>query len=172
LLRGSASKCACSGGHRVRSATTACGSWACDSGADFGSRVIGMARKSKPFSPFASPMREHDRFLEVLGQQASAAYDNLKTGFALLDDAIDGIHGPQWSWGGAPKVGKSCFMIQVATELARRSVPVIYYDFENGRQKIYQRTMARLSRVTIEALRRQSFDEPGKVPGRRRPGGI
>jgi replicative DNA helicase len=135
---------------------------ACDSGADFGSRVIGMARKSKPFSPFASPMREHDRFLEVLGQQASAAYDNLKTGFALLDDAIDGIHGLNVV-GGAPKVGKSCFMIQVATELARRSVPVIYYDFENGRQKIYQRTMARLSRVTIEALRRQSFDEPGKV---------
>jgi replicative DNA helicase len=80
----------------------------------------------------------------------------------LLDDAIDGIHGLNVV-GGAPKVGKSCFMIQVATELARRSVPVIYYDFENGRQKIYQRTMARLSRVTIEALRRQSFDEPGKV---------
>jgi replicative DNA helicase len=61
-------------------------------------------------------------------------------------------------------------MIQVATELARRSVPVIYYDFENGRQKIYQRTMARLSRVTIEALRRQSLmslEKSGSPPPRR-----
>ncbi|RPI73483.1 MAG: DNA helicase, partial [Desulfobacteraceae bacterium] len=32
-------------------------------------------------------------------------------------------------------------------------VPVIYYDFENGRQKIYLRTLCRLSRLAEEELR-------------------
>jgi replicative DNA helicase len=43
-------------------------------------------------------------------------------------------------------------MIQIGTELARRGVPVIYYDFENGRQKIYQRTLVRISRVESKGI--------------------
>ncbi len=37
--------------------------------------------------------------------------------------------------------------------MARRKVPVLYYDFENGRQKIYQRTLSRLSRLSIPAIK-------------------
>jgi len=36
---------------------------------------------------------------------------------------------------------------------------VIYYDFENGRQKIYQRTMIRLSRIEGDKLVRESFSD-------------
>ncbi|MGA9237409.1 MAG: DnaB-like helicase C-terminal domain-containing protein, partial [Desulfobacterales bacterium] len=48
---------------------------------------------------------------------------------------------------------------QVSTEMARRKTPVIYYDFENGRQKIYSRTLSRLVRLAEQDIRRRSDDE-------------
>ncbi len=124
---------------------------ACDKGQEFSGAVVGMARNSRAFSPFATPKREHDRFFHRLQQQEGSDYRGLTTGFAKLDRAIDGLHGINII-GGAPKVGKSCFLIQVGTDMARRGIPVIYYDFENGRQKILQRTLARLSRLPVGSL--------------------
>ena len=129
-----------------------------DKGTDFPAAVISMARNSKAFSPFASPRREHDRFFEQIKSQRGDDYANLKSGFTALDEALNGVHGIN-VYGGPPKAGKSCFMIQVGTEMARRGVPVIYYDFENGRQKIYQRTMIRLSRIEGDKLVRESFSD-------------
>ena len=83
----------------------------------------------------------------------------MQSGFSKFDDALGGIHGINIV-GGTPKAGKSCFFIQIATEMARRKIPVIYYDFENGRQKIYQRTLCRLGRFSIEQLK-----NPGKEKG-------
>jgi replicative DNA helicase len=51
-------------------------------------------------------------------------------------------------------------MIQIATEMARNGVPVLYYDFENGRQRIYQRTLSRLSRLSTERIRIKDWSEP------------
>ncbi len=129
-----------------------------DKGNEFGSSLISIVRNSKAFSPFANPKREHDRFYENLNRQAGSSYANLKSGFNYLDEAMDGIHGIN-IFGGPPKVGKSCFMIQIGTEMARRGVPVLYYDFENGRQKIYQRTLVRLSRIEGRQLVKSSFSE-------------
>ncbi|MEJ2058326.1 MAG: DnaB-like helicase C-terminal domain-containing protein, partial [Desulfofustis sp.] len=127
-----------------------------DKGSGFGGTLIGMASSSKAFSPFASPKREHDRFFERLESQSSAEYKNLVSGFSALDEAMDGIHGIN-VFGGPPKAGKSSFMMQIGTEMARKGVPVIYYDFENGRQKIFQRTMVRLSRIEGKRLIRREF---------------
>ncbi len=129
-----------------------------DKGSGFGAALITMARNSKAFSPFASPQREHNRFFDRLERQAGDDYANLKSGFAALDEAMDGVHGIN-IFGGPPKVGKSSFMIQIGTEMARRGVPVIYYDFENGRQKIFQRTMVRLSRIAGSKLVSRAFSE-------------
>ena len=128
-----------------------------DSGRSFRTEVTGMARNSKAFSPFATPKREHDKFFDQLERQQGAAFQNLRSGFNILDDAIGGIHGINVI-GGAPKVGKSCFMIQIGTQMALRKIPVLYYDFENGRQKIYQRTMSRLSRIPGETIVTQEFE--------------
>lgn len=135
---------------------------ALDKGSEFRTIVTGMARNSKAFSPFAGPKREHDRFFNQLEKQTGSAYNRMKSGFPKLDEAIGGVHGINII-GGAPKVGKSSFMIQIGTEMAHKGVPVIYYDFENGRQKIYQRTMARLCRVPVNRLQSGSFDEPEKI---------
>ncbi|MBU0943265.1 MAG: AAA family ATPase [Proteobacteria bacterium] len=129
-----------------------------DKGKNFRSAVSALIKSSRAFSPFATPAREHDRFFEQLSMEAGTSYAALRSGFPLLDQALDGIHGINII-GGAPKSGKSMFMIQMATEMALRKIPVLYYDFENGRQKIYQRTLSRLSRLSTEAIRQHEFGE-------------
>jgi len=51
--------------------------------------------------------------------------------------------------------------------MALRNIPVLYYDFENGRQKLYQRTLCRLSQLSSEAIRKRSFtsDEEARYTG-------
>lgn len=114
--------------------------------------VAVMIRKARAFSPFPSPSLEFHRFNQRLQQESGSAYQQLHSGFARLDAAIGGIHGIN-ILGGTPKAGKSTFFIQTAAEMALRRIPVIYYDFENGRQKIYLRILSRLSRLTTEQIR-------------------
>lgn len=113
--------------------------------------VAGMIRRSNAFSPFASPEREYGHFLQQLAGRGKAEYTGLRTGFSYLDAALEGIHGLNVI-GGAPKVGKSAFVIQVASQMAERGIPVLYYDFENGRQQVYQRILSRLSRLEVRRL--------------------
>lgn len=129
-----------------------------DKGKNFRVAVSAMIKASRAFSPFATPAREHDHFFEQLSMEAGSSYAALRSGFSLMDKALDGIHGINIV-GGAPKSGKSTFMIQMATEMALRKIPVLYYDFENGRQKIYQRTLSRLSKLSTEAIRNHEFGE-------------
>ncbi len=128
---------------------------------DFQVSIAGMLKSSKAFSPFASPKKEENRFFERLNLETGDEYKGLRSGFTKMDDALGGMHGLNII-GGAPKVGKSCFMIQVATEMAVRGVPILYYDFENGRQKIYHRTLCRMSRLTTSQIRDKGFSEEEK----------
>lgn len=115
---------------------------------NFKAELQKMVSAARAFSPFNTPKREYNLFVENLGRSQSESYQALKTGMTCLDEALGGIHGINII-GGAPKAGKSCFAIQLAGQMAANKVPVIYYDFENGRQKIYQRTMSRLSRLAV-----------------------
>ena len=94
-----------------------------------------MVNGSQAFSPFHSPNHEYELFLGNIERQHSESYQSMQTGMSRYDDALGGIHGINIV-GGPPKAGKSCLGIQLATEIARKKMPVIYYDFENGRQKI------------------------------------
>jgi replicative DNA helicase len=123
-----------------------------DSGKGFAREVSIMLKRSRSFSPFTPPKREHELFFQNLAKEQGEAYLRLSSGFSLLDKALGGIHGINVV-GGAPKIGKSTFVIQIASEMALRKVPVLYYDFENGRQKIYQRTLSRLSRLSTSELK-------------------
>lgn len=129
-----------------------------DKGKSFQEVVVSMMTDSRAFSPFASPSKENGQFFQRLAMEKGEHYKALRSGFAKLDTHLDGIHGINVI-GGAPKVGKSAFMIQMATELSLRGVPVLYYDFENGRQKIYQRTLSRLSKIDSNGLREQNFSD-------------
>jgi archaellum biogenesis ATPase FlaH len=125
---------------------------ACERGKEFKAVVLAMMQDSTAFSPFAAPKREYAGFIAQLSMQSGSAYGALRSGFPRFDEALEGVHGINII-GGAPKSGKSCFAIQIATEMARRKVPVLYYDFENGRQKIYQRTLSRLSRLSTHDIK-------------------
>lgn len=129
-----------------------------EKGEGFRAAVSSLIKSARAFSPFATPQREYEHFQEQLSMESGTSYGALQSGFPLLDEALDGIHGINII-GGAPKTGKSTFLIQVATEMALRRVPVLYYDFENGRQKIYQRTLCRLSRLSAEKIRQGSLSE-------------
>ncbi len=118
----------------------------------FQQRVFAMIREARAFSPFPSPAGEFHTFTERLAQEAGAGWAGLTTGFARLDRALGGLHGLN-ILGGTPKAGKSTFAIQAAADMAGRRLPVIYYDFENGRQKIYLRILSRLSRLPVEQIR-------------------
>lgn len=118
-----------------------------------------MIRSSTAFSPFASPEREYLQFLQRLKDKSGAVYRGLRTGFPLFDAALDGLHGINVI-GGAPKVGKSAFAIQIASQMAQAGVPVLYYDFENGRQQLYQRILSRLSRLEVKRLTSTSLEPP------------
>jgi len=122
-----------------------------ESGKEFGKRVGAMIKGSRSFSPFTPPQREYQQFLQGLKSQQGSAYKNIVSGFPVLDEALGGIHGINVI-GGGPKVGKSTFTIQIAAQMASQKIPVLYYDFENGRQKMYQRTLSRLARVEAKEL--------------------
>jgi len=123
-----------------------------EKGKEFRPAFTNMMKQAKAFSPFASSDREHQNFMSSLERAKDRELLGFPTGFAKMDAALDGIRGIN-IMGGQPKAGKSCFFMQVSTEIARRKIPVIYYDFENGRQKIYLRTLCRLSRLAEEELR-------------------
>jgi KaiC/GvpD/RAD55 family RecA-like ATPase len=117
----------------------------------FNADVTGMVNSSRPFSPFLSPGHEYDIFMDHVEHQLSESFQALQTGMSSYDKAVGGIHGLN-IFGGAPKAGKSCFGIQLGTEIASKKMPVLYYDFENGAQKIYLRTLTRLSRVPSDKI--------------------
>lgn len=113
--------------------------------------VSRMIRESNAFSPFTSPEIEYSRCLNRLHGRSRQSYISLRTGFDRLDAALDGLHGINII-GGAPKVGKSAFVIQAASQMAERGIPVLYYDFENGRQQVYQRILSRMSRLSVGCM--------------------
>jgi KaiC/GvpD/RAD55 family RecA-like ATPase len=118
---------------------------------NFKGEVTKMVNGSKAFSPFRAPSHEYELFVGNIERQLSESYQALHTGLAGFDKAVGGIHGIN-ILGGPPKAGKSCLGIQIGTDIARKKMGVLYYDFENGTQKIYQRTLSRLSRVPVDKI--------------------
>jgi len=124
---------------------------AADDRANFKGEVTKMVNGSRAFSPFRSPDHEYELFLGNIERQHSESYKALRTGLDLYDAAVGGIYGLN-ILGGPPKTGKSCLGIQLSTDIARKKMGVLYYDFENGTQKIFQRTLSRLSRVPVAKI--------------------
>ena len=131
---------------------------------NFKAEVTKMVNGSRAFSPFRSPGHEYGLFVGNLERQLSESYQALQTGMPGFDKAVGGIHGIN-ILGGPPKAGKSCLGIQIGTNIARKKMGVLYYDFENGTQKIYQRTVSRLSNVSVDKIisRQLADDEKSRL---------
>jgi KaiC/GvpD/RAD55 family RecA-like ATPase len=132
-----------------------------EKGGNFKTELDAMISSSKSFSPFSSPEKEQRKLYESLDRGKGKRLLGVGTGFEKMDSVLNGIRGIN-IMGGPPKAGKSCFFIQISTEAARRKNPVIYYDFENGRQKIYSRTLSRLSKIHDRDIMQRHLDEKSK----------
>ena len=124
----------------------------------FRAAVFSIIKGSKSFSPFSSPEKERSSFFRSLDREKGKRLLGLSSGFKKMDHALNGIRGIN-IMGGQPKTGKSCFFMQISSEMAANKIPVIYYDFENGRQKIYLRTLCRLSRISEKEMRMKDLNE-------------
>jgi len=133
-----------------------------EKGKDFRTAVSALLKVSESYSPFISPGKEHSDFMRSLERQKGKCLLGMESGMSKLDHALNGIRGIN-IMGGQPKAGKSCFFMQITTDMALRKIPVIYYDFENGRQKIYNRTICRLSRLSEEEIRRGDLGREGAL---------
>jgi len=130
-------------------------------GKTFPATAFAMLKNARAFSPFTSPEHEHLALVEELRKKEAEQGLNLQSCFPLFNKALGGISGIN-IMGGLPKAGKSTFFIQIASEMAARNIPVIYYDFENGRKKIYLRTLSRMSRLAGEAILSGSLTDTEK----------
>jgi replicative DNA helicase len=128
-----------------------------DRGKAFRPAVSSLIKASRSFSPFSSPDREHHRFFRLLERERGKDLQGLRSGLEKMDFALNGIRGIN-IMGGQPKAGKSCFFMQISTEMARKKIPVIYYDFENGREKIYVRSLCRMSRLSEREIRSEDLE--------------
>lgn len=145
--------------HHLKRGYTPC-RLAADKGVDFARSVSDMIRESRAFSPFRLPESEHRLIADFLQMDKGKKILGFESGFEKMDQALDGIRGIS-IMGGLPKAGKSCFFMQISTEMALRRTPVIYYDFENGRRKIYLRTLARWSSLSERAIRTEDLTAEG-----------
>jgi len=114
-----------------------------------------MIKTSESFSPFTSAEKRARALIQQMSGTGKTA-SRLSAGFERLDQAVNGIRGIN-ILGGQPKAGKSCFFMQVSTEMARRKIPVIYYDFETAARRSTRGPFAGLSRLAEEEVRLQSW---------------
>lgn len=128
-----------------------------DQGDEFRHRLSTMIKAAKSFSPFSSPEKEYRSVFELIEREKGKKLLGFRSGFDKMDHALSGIRGIN-IMGGPPKAGKSCFFMQISSDVATRKNPVIYYDFENGRRKIYLRTLCRLSRLSEKELRMKHLE--------------
>jgi KaiC/GvpD/RAD55 family RecA-like ATPase len=108
---------------------------------------------AEPLSPLPSARRDYAGFVDYIDSHRGRKLLGFETCFPKLNTALDGLRGLN-VLGAQPKAGKSTFFMQLATALAdEQRVPVVYYDFENGRQKIYTRTLCRMARLSERQLK-------------------
>jgi replicative DNA helicase len=109
------------------------------------------------------------RKLESEGEQLGAVIDELErehgiretsgweTGFAGLSGALDGIHPGLTLIVGAPGCGKTSFARQLLDQIARHNrVPAIFFTFAESRKELRIKTLARLSEIDANEIRRGS----------------
>lgn len=82
----------------------------------------------------------------------------MPTGFVRLDRLLNGLQAGLYVLAGAPSVGKTTFLVQLADQIAAlAAVPVLVITFENPRENLVVKSLARI-------LRRDCLDlERGRV---------
>ena len=79
----------------------------------------------------------------------------IKTGFYKLDDALGGLEGGDVTIIAArPSVGKSAFVTQLIGFVASKFARVGYFNLEMNENQVYERFVARMSKLSLTRVRR------------------
>lgn len=83
--------------------------------------------------------------------------------FPILTNALMGLR-EITILGANEKEGKSTFVLNIATDIADQGYPVIYYDFENGRENLEIRILCRKERIKYrDELLKKGYDIANKI---------
>lgn len=81
--------------------------------------------------------------------------DGIKTGFYKLDEILGELEGGDVTVIAArPAVGKSALVTQIIGQVAKRGKRVGYFNLEMNESQVYERFVARLSRLSLTRVRR------------------
>ena len=113
-------------------------------------------------------MRSAADIVPSLLEELEALMDNkqtlgLKTGFADLDQVTGGLRGGTLSIiAGRPAMGKSALMTNIADNLTRRNVPVLYFSLEMPANELAARVVLSRANTNTELVRNGFVDMAGK----------
>jgi replicative DNA helicase len=113
-------------------------------------------------------MRSAADIVPSLLEELEALMDNkqtlgLRTGFADLDQVTGGLRGGTLSIiAGRPAMGKSALMMNIADNLMRRKVPVLYFSLEMPANELAARVVLSRANTNTELVRNGFVDMAGK----------
>ena len=110
-------------------------------------------------------LRDNDRtkakkLAQIIEETAHEYFTDIKkprlyTGFSQLDECLGGLEGGDMIVVGArPAVGKSAFVTQILTNMARQGKRVLLYNLEMQDSQIYERMISRVSGIRLNRVRR------------------
>ena len=112
-------------------------------------------------SDLITPADYTDQLIQGWERTRKGELIGIKTGFKALNNHTCGLRGLN-ILGGGPKVGKSSLVGNIGWDVAQDKIPVLIYDFENGRDRILTRLVCRMARVTEVELRLKGIPEKKK----------
>jgi len=124
-----------------------------------------------PIFGFTAKLASKDNALVHIGRDIKDMFDalsdnpkdiiGLPSGFQLFDQAIGGGLRPGGVTvvGARPKIGKSFFCLNVANNVAKYGVPVLYLDTELPRKWQMMRLASLLSKVSLNRIETGQFSE-------------
>lgn len=79
-------------------------------------------------------------------------YSKMYTGFSCLDDNLNGIKPLLYILGGASSSGKTTFILQIITNLAKNNYPSLFYSFEQTEFELISKMVSSISYQYNKAL--------------------
>ena len=113
----------------------------------------------RPASAIVPSMLDELEKLMTPGQKLG-----VETGFKAFDFMTGGLRGGQLTIvAGRPAMGKSAFMLNMAENMARRGVPVLYFSLEMPANELATRVVLSRAETNIEVIRNGFLDTRSKI---------
>jgi len=93
-----------------------------------------------------------DTLKEYISKKREGKYLGLEvTCFSKLTEALDGLRG-MVGISAPPKVGKTAFALQIASNIAKQGYGTLYYDFESGAENLMIRELCRGEKISRQEI--------------------